>query len=50
MGNNFLARGESMSPYDIFKSCGLDTKKPDVFIEGLKGIEKDVAELERLVK
>ena len=46
----FLSAGESASPYDIFKSCGLDTKKPDIFIEGLKGIERDVAELERLVK
>lgn len=48
--DGFLSAGESMSPYDIFKSCGLDTKKPDIFLEGLKSIEKDVAELERLVK
>ncbi len=48
--DRFLSAGESESPYDIFKSCGLDTKKPDVFITGLKGIEKDIAELERLVK
>jgi len=46
--DRFLSAGESESPYDIFKSCGLDTKKPDIFLEGLKGIEKDVAELERL--
>lgn len=46
--DGFLSAGESESPYDIFKSCGLDTKKPDIFLEGLKGIEKDVAELERL--
>lgn len=46
----FLAAGESRSPYDIFKSCGLDTKKPDIFVKGLISIEKDVAELERLVK
>lgn len=48
--DRFLAAGESASPYDIFKSCGLDTKKPDLFLEGLKGLERDVAELERLVK
>lgn len=48
--DGFLAAGESRSPYDIFKSCGLDTKKPDIFIKGLMSIEKDVAELERLVK
>ncbi len=48
--DGFLSAGESKSPYDIFKSCGLDTNKPDIFLEGLKSIEKDVAELERLVK
>lgn len=48
--DGFLTAGESKSPYDIFKSCGLDTKKPDIFLEGLKGIEKDVALLERLTK
>ncbi len=47
--DRFLSAGESESPYDIFKSCGLDTHKPDIFVEGLKGIERDVAELERLV-
>ena len=48
--DGFLSAGESASPYDIFKSCGLDTKKPAIFLEGLKSIERDVAELERLVK
>lgn len=48
--DEFLATGESKSPYDIFKSCGLDTKKPDIFVKGLMSIEKDVIELERLVK
>ncbi len=48
--DGFLSAGESASPYDIFKSCGLDTKKPDIFLEGLAGLEKDVAELERLAK
>lgn len=45
----FLASGESKSPYEIFKACGLDTKKPAIFLEGLKSIEKDVKELEKLV-
>ena len=48
--DSFLSAGESESPYDIFKSCGLDTKKPDIFLQGLASIEKDVATLERLVK
>lgn len=48
--DGFLSAGESKSPYDIFKSCDLDTKKPEIFLEGLKEIEKDVTELERLTK
>lgn len=48
--DGFLSAGESKSPYDIFKSCGLDTKKPAIFLEGLKSIEQDVTELERLIK
>lgn len=48
--DGFLTAGESKSPYDIFKSCGLDTKKTDIFVAGLMRIEKDVTELERLVK
>lgn len=48
--DGFLSAGESKSPYDIFKACGLDTKKPDIFLEGLKAIEQDVKELEKLVK
>ena len=48
--DGFLSAGESKSPYDIFKSCGLDTKKQEIFLEGLSSIENDVAELERLVK
>lgn len=46
--DGFLAAGESASPYEIFKKCGLDTQKPAVFREGLAAIERDVAELERL--
>ncbi len=48
--DGFFTSGESKSPYDIFKSCGLDTKKPDIFLDGLASIERDVAELERLTK
>lgn len=48
--DGFLSTGESKSPYDIFKSCDLDTKKPAIFLNGLAGIEKDVAKLERLIK
>ena len=48
--DGFLSAGESMSPEDIFKKCGLNTKKPDIFLEGLKAIERDVAQLERLIK
>ncbi len=45
----FLTAGGSMSPEDIFAQCGLDLYKPDVFLEGLKGIEKDIRELEKAV-
>lgn len=48
--DGFLSAGESMSPEDIFKTCGLNTKKPDIFLEGLKSIERDVARLEKLIK
>ncbi len=48
--DGFLTAGESMSPEDIFATCGLDTRKPAIFKEGLKSIEADVAELERLIK
>ncbi len=47
--DGFLTSGESRSPYDIFKSCGLDTRKPGVFAEGLKSVETDVARFEKLV-
>jgi oligoendopeptidase F len=46
--DGFFAAGESKSPYDIFKACGLDTNKPAIFKEGLAAIEADVRELERL--
>ncbi len=37
-----------MSPEDIFKSMGIDTTKPDFFLKGLKKIEKDLAEVEKM--
>lgn len=45
----FLTAGGSMSPEDIFAQCGLDLYKPDVFLEGLKGIENDIKALEKAV-
>lgn len=48
--DGFLASGESKSPYDIFKACGLDTNKPVIFAEGLAAIDADVQMLEKLVK
>jgi oligoendopeptidase F len=48
--DGFLSAGESLSPKDIFKKCGLDTTNPAIFRTGLSAIEKDVAELERLTK
>jgi len=47
--DKFLCAGGSASPEDIFALCGLDLYKPDVFLEGLKGIEKDIRELEKAV-
>jgi oligoendopeptidase F len=47
--DGFLKAGGSASPEEIFAECGLDLYKPQVFLVGLKGIEKDVAELERAV-
>jgi oligoendopeptidase F len=47
--DEFLTAGGSASPEDIFKKCGLNLYSPKVFLEGLKSIEKDVAELEQAV-
>lgn len=44
----FLSAGGSMSPEDIFKSIGIDTSKPDFFKKGLKKIEKDLDEVEKI--
>jgi oligoendopeptidase F len=46
----FMSAGGSMSPYDIFKSIGIDTSKPDFFEAGLKQVEEDIKRLENLVK
>lgn len=44
----FLSAGKSMSPADIFKSIGINTKDPKFFLTGLKGIEADIKKLEKL--
>ncbi|MDO8590074.1 MAG: M3 family oligoendopeptidase [bacterium] len=46
----FLSAGGSMRPEDIFKSIGIDTSKNAFFEAGLKGVEKDIAKLEKLAK
>jgi oligoendopeptidase F len=45
----FLSAGRSMSPKDIFKSIGIKTDKA-FFEAGLKGIEADIDQLEKLSK
>lgn len=44
----FLSAGGSMTPEDIFKSIGIDTTKPEFFVEGLREIEEEVARLEKV--
>lgn len=44
----FMQAGGSMSPEDIWKSIGIDTTKPDFFKKGIKAIEKDLEDLEKL--
>jgi len=46
----FLAAGQSATPEDIFGSIGIDVRSPAIFKEGLKSIERDVTELEKLAK
>ncbi len=46
----FLSAGGSAKPEDIFKSIGIDTSKPDFFKKGLKKIEKDLEEVEKMFK
>ena len=43
---NFLAAGGSKSPEKIFKDIGIDTSKPEFFVDGLKSIEEDIKKLE----
>jgi oligoendopeptidase F len=45
----FLSAGQSKSPEDIFLSIGIDTRKPEFFVAGLKSIEADIMKLEKLV-
>lgn len=45
----FLSAGGSKSPYQIFKDIGIDTTKPDFFLNGLKKIESEIDVLEKLV-
>lgn len=42
--------GKSKAPEDIFADIGIDTRNPAFFEAGLKAIEKDIDELERLIK
>ncbi len=44
----FLSAGGSKSPEQIFKDIGIDTSKPQFFIDGLKQIEEDIKVLEKL--
>lgn len=45
----FMSAGSSMSPYDTFNSIGIDISKKEFWINGVKSIEKDIIELEKLV-
>ncbi len=46
----FLRAGGSKSPRDIFKSIGIDITQANFFEIGIKSIEKDIAQLERMTK
>lgn len=45
----FLKAGGSKKPENIFSDIGIDIRNPEFFESGLKLIEKDIKELERLV-
>ncbi len=47
--NQFMKAGESDTPENIFKAIGIDTTKPEFFVDALKSIEQDIIELEKLV-
>ena len=46
----FLSAGGSDTPENIFKSIGIDTSKESFWIAGLKSIEEDVIQLEKMAK
>ncbi len=46
----FLSAGGSKSPHDIFMEIGIDTYDENFWLEGLKGIEKEIEEFEELLK
>jgi oligoendopeptidase F len=48
--DQFMMSGRKMTPEDIFKSIGIDVTKPSFFENGLKTIENDINELEKLMK
>lgn len=48
--NTFLSAGESKSPYDIFKSMGIDTSKSSFWKEGIDFIEEEIIKLEKEAK
>jgi len=47
--DTFLSAGGSKKPEAIFKDIGIDTSKPSFFASGMKSIEKDVDQLEKLL-
>jgi len=46
----FLKSGGSKSPEDIFADIGIDIRNPKFFLSGLKQVEKEIIELEKIVK
>ena len=48
--NQFMKAGESDTPENIFKAIGIDTTKPEFFVDALKSIEQDIIELEKMVE
>lgn len=46
----FLSAGGSKSPEKILLDIGIDVSKPDFFRNGLREIERDIDELEKLTK
>jgi oligoendopeptidase F len=48
--HQFLSAGGSDTPENIFKSIGIDTSKASFWESGLRAIEQEVVELEKMVK